>query len=145
MALGSTQPLTEMSTRSISWGLRRPISKADNLPPSCAFITKSENLNFLEFSGLYLCGSYVFYSVTLQSCSPPPVLLCKFGIEDFRWKLLGHSDYQTYLPITKAQFTWEYELIFPNYFINSYTNFIGMWSGTLSHDGPSQILTYIKP
>ena len=31
MALGSTQPLTEMSTRSISWGLRRPVRKADNL------------------------------------------------------------------------------------------------------------------
>jgi hypothetical protein len=31
MALGSTQPLTEMSTRSISWGERRPVRKADNL------------------------------------------------------------------------------------------------------------------
>jgi hypothetical protein len=30
MALGSTQPLTEMSTRSISWGLMRPVRKADN-------------------------------------------------------------------------------------------------------------------
>ena len=25
--------------------------KADNLPPSCAFVTKSGNLNFLESSG----------------------------------------------------------------------------------------------
>jgi len=31
MALGSTQPLTEMSTRYISWGYRRPVRKADNL------------------------------------------------------------------------------------------------------------------
>jgi hypothetical protein len=31
MALGSTQPLTEMSTRNISWGYRRPVYKADNL------------------------------------------------------------------------------------------------------------------
>ena len=31
MALGSTQPLKEMSTRSISWGWRRPVRKADNL------------------------------------------------------------------------------------------------------------------
>ena len=31
MALGSTQPLTEMSTRSISWGQRRPMRKADIL------------------------------------------------------------------------------------------------------------------
>jgi hypothetical protein len=31
MALGSTQPLTEMSTRSISWGKKRTVRKADNL------------------------------------------------------------------------------------------------------------------
>ena len=31
MALGSTQPLTEMSTRCISWVLGRPVRKADNL------------------------------------------------------------------------------------------------------------------
>jgi hypothetical protein len=31
IALGSTQPLTEMSTRSISWGQRWPVCKADNL------------------------------------------------------------------------------------------------------------------
>jgi len=29
MALGSTQPLTEMSTGNISWGWRRPVRKAD--------------------------------------------------------------------------------------------------------------------
>ena len=46
MALRSTQPLTEMSTRNISWGV-----KADNLPQSCAVVTKSGNLNFLERSG----------------------------------------------------------------------------------------------
>jgi len=27
------------------------VRKADNLPPSCAFVTKSGNLNFLEPSG----------------------------------------------------------------------------------------------
>jgi hypothetical protein len=31
MALGSTQPLSEMSTRNISWGWRRPMRRADNL------------------------------------------------------------------------------------------------------------------
>ena len=31
MALGLTQPLTEMSTGRISWGLMRPVRKADNL------------------------------------------------------------------------------------------------------------------
>ena len=51
MALGSTQPLTKMSTRSISWEQRRPVRKADNLPPSCAVVTKFGSLNFLEPSG----------------------------------------------------------------------------------------------
>jgi len=31
VALGLTKPLTEMSTRHISWGLRRPVLRADNL------------------------------------------------------------------------------------------------------------------
>jgi hypothetical protein len=31
MALGSTQPLTEMSTMNISWGLKRPVPSADKL------------------------------------------------------------------------------------------------------------------
>ena len=31
MALGSTQPVTEMCPRSISWGQKRPVRKADNL------------------------------------------------------------------------------------------------------------------
>jgi len=33
MAPVSTQPLTEMSTRSISWWQKRPVRKADNLTP----------------------------------------------------------------------------------------------------------------
>jgi hypothetical protein len=33
MALGSTQPLTEMSTRNLSEGKGRPACKADNLTP----------------------------------------------------------------------------------------------------------------
>jgi hypothetical protein len=34
MDLGSTQPLTEMNTRNLPGGKRRPASKADNLLPS---------------------------------------------------------------------------------------------------------------
>ena len=51
MALGSTQPVTEMITMSISWEQRRPVRKADNLLPSYAAVTKSGSLNFLEPSG----------------------------------------------------------------------------------------------
>ena len=31
MALGFTQPLTEMSTRNVFWGLKRPVCRADKL------------------------------------------------------------------------------------------------------------------
>ena len=51
MALGSTQSLTEMSTRSISWGKGGRCVRLTTLPPSCAVVMKSENLNFLEPSG----------------------------------------------------------------------------------------------
>ena len=57
MALGSTQPLTEMSARSIYWGKGGRCVRLTILPPSCAVVTKSGNLNFLEPSGpglLYL-------------------------------------------------------------------------------------------
>jgi hypothetical protein len=49
MALGSTQPLTEMSTRCIS------------LLPFCAVAMKSRNLNFLEpFGPLQTCNGTAF-------------------------------------------------------------------------------------
>jgi len=49
MALGSTEPLTEMSTRSTSWGQRRPVRKADNLTTSLGTLT---SWNPLGTSGL---------------------------------------------------------------------------------------------
>jgi len=51
VALGSTQPLTEMSTRCISWGKGGRCVRLTTLPPSCAVVMKSGNLNFLEPSG----------------------------------------------------------------------------------------------
>ena len=49
--LGSTQPLTEMSTRRISWGKGGRYVRLTNLPYPCAVVMKSGNLNFLEPSG----------------------------------------------------------------------------------------------
>jgi hypothetical protein len=46
MALGLTQPLTEMSTRNNSWWQRRPVRRADNLTA-----LKSVILKLLEPSG----------------------------------------------------------------------------------------------
>ena len=72
MFLGSTQPLTEMSTRRISWGKCGRCVRLTTLPPLCAVDMKSENLNFLEPSGplqacngtdlpLTLCISYATF------------------------------------------------------------------------------------
>jgi hypothetical protein len=51
MALGSTQTLTGMSTRSIPGGKWGRCVRLTTLPPSCAIVTKSGNLYFLEPSG----------------------------------------------------------------------------------------------
>ena len=51
MALGSTQSLTEMSTRRISWGKSGRCVRLTTLPPFCAVVMKFGNLNFLEPSG----------------------------------------------------------------------------------------------
>jgi hypothetical protein len=80
VALGSTQPLTEMSTRNTSWGGKggRCVGLT-NLTRSCAGCLKSECLNLLEFSGpekgllhglLYLLTDIVirtrFWEIMLQ-------------------------------------------------------------------------------
>ena len=68
MALGSTQPVAEMSTESISCGQRRPVRKSDNLPQSYAVVTKSGKLKFLEPSGtLRVCnGTALPFSLLLK-------------------------------------------------------------------------------
>ena len=48
MVLESTQPLTDMSTKNISGGKSNRRVRLTTLPPSCALVTKSGNLNFLE-------------------------------------------------------------------------------------------------
>jgi len=64
MALGSTQPLTEMSTRSISWGYRQPVCKADNL-------TTILCLNFLERD----CFTFTFTASLLDNTYTCAILL----------------------------------------------------------------------
>ena len=51
MALGWTQPLTEMSIRRIYWGKCGRCVRLTTLPPPCAVVMKSGILNFLESSG----------------------------------------------------------------------------------------------
>ena len=51
MALGSIRPLTEMSTRCISWDKGGRCVRLTTLSPFCAVVMKSGSLNFLEPSG----------------------------------------------------------------------------------------------
>jgi hypothetical protein len=51
VALGSTQPLTEMITRCIFWAKGGRCVRLTTSQPSCAVVMKSENLNLLESSG----------------------------------------------------------------------------------------------
>ena len=57
MALEWTQPLTRISAKCISGGKGGRCVRVTNLPPSCAVVMKSGNLNFLE------------PSETLQACN----------------------------------------------------------------------------
>jgi len=44
------------------------VREADNLPPSCAFVTKSGNLNFLEPSGpVQACNGTALHLLLLNS------------------------------------------------------------------------------
>jgi hypothetical protein len=53
MALGSTQPLTETSTRNLPGGKGRPVRRADNLTAICEPIVyiKSGSLDVLQHNG----------------------------------------------------------------------------------------------
>ena len=55
MALGSTQPLKEMITRCISWSKGGRCVRLTNLPPSCAVVMKSGNLNLLQPNDIRIC------------------------------------------------------------------------------------------
>jgi hypothetical protein len=58
MALGFTQPLTEMSTRRSFWGKVRPVSMTDNLAVICEPIVFTSH-NFIGLHGLLL-DSFTF-------------------------------------------------------------------------------------
>ena len=66
MALDSTQPLTEMSTRCIPGDKGGRYVRLITLPPSCAVVMKSGNFNFLEPSGpLQACNGTALPFLTL--------------------------------------------------------------------------------
>ena len=76
MALGSTQLLTEMSTRSVSWGKGGRCVRLTTLPSSWAVVMISGNLNFLEPSWpLQACNGIVLplpFTLAGEACSEIP-------------------------------------------------------------------------
>ena len=67
MALGLTQPLTEMSTRSIYWAKGGRCVRLTTLPPSCAVVMKSGKLNFLEPPVKGLLYLYLYIDTNIQN------------------------------------------------------------------------------
>jgi hypothetical protein len=63
MTLGSTQPLTEMSTRNLPGGKKRPARRADNLDTICE-------------PNVWKCGSLNFP----QPCTGITLLLCAVAL-----------------------------------------------------------------
>jgi len=70
MALGSTQPLTEMSIRLFPGGKGGRCLRLTSLPPSYAVIMRSGNLKFLEPSGLLQAcnGTALPFITRIYSC-----------------------------------------------------------------------------
>ena len=93
VALGSTQPLTEMSTRNISWGKCGRCVRLTTLPPPCAIVIKSGNLNFLEPSG------------PLQACNGTAFTFCAQGLNPGGWWYFPHLSWPALGP-TQPPVQW---------------------------------------
>ena len=88
MALRSTQPLTRMSTRSISWGQRRPVRKADNLTTILCRCHVTGNLNVLEPSGpLQTCNGTALPLIYITYC----ISIILFIAVSIKWELIGKN------------------------------------------------------
>ena len=67
MVLGSTQPLTEMSIRLFPGGKGGWCVRLTTLPPSCAVVMKSGNINFLEpFGPFQVCNGTALSFMYIQ-------------------------------------------------------------------------------
>ena len=109
MALGSTQPSTEMSTRSISWGKGGRCVRLTTLPPSCV-VTKSGNLNFLEPSRpVQACNGTDFFKGKGKGTAAPVHATIAYGTVQLyihsaliskwntvKWSISCHSHFATW-------------------------------------------------
>jgi hypothetical protein len=103
MALGSTQPLAEMSTRNIPGGKGRPARKADNLTAICEKISRkvgaSASHNPMGLYGLLQGNLHFFTSLRMYNrfgagfCEfLPRVFLCRVI---FQWTVQHHWSLST--------------------------------------------------
>jgi hypothetical protein len=76
MALGSTQPLTEISTRNLPGGKGRPVRKADNLTAICEPIVQKmwepRRLTTLWASTACYRDSFTFFMGSMQLAHVTP-------------------------------------------------------------------------
>jgi hypothetical protein len=86
MVLGSTQSLTEMSSRKLPGGKRRPARKADNLTAICEQIVyKVWDLYVSLPYGLYFFPAQVFENVIPQPHKIIYNFLLGWGETEFTW------------------------------------------------------------
>jgi hypothetical protein len=72
MALGLTQPLTEMSTRNLPGGKEQPACRADNLAAICEpNVWASTSRNPKDHHGLYRDNFYIFFAITMEKFWTP--------------------------------------------------------------------------
>ena len=124
MALGSTQPLTEMSTRRISWGGKcGRCVWLTTLPPPCAVVMKFGNLNFLEPSGpLQACnGTALPLPYKLMNKNPKQLLEIRkiFNRPHSIRGLTMHGQFTSY---TRINFIYSHIPTYPFLFMNILTH-----------------------
>jgi len=64
------------------------VRKADNLPPSCAVVMKSGNLNFLELSGALQACNGTAFTICFRKCSSGDHVLLHNTISTYNWSSL---------------------------------------------------------
>jgi len=73
VALGLTQPVTEMCVMGVSWGLRQPLRQADTLLPSCIDCLEAA---IRSYQGLYKEGFYWLFSHDNSSSYGNAICVC---------------------------------------------------------------------
>jgi hypothetical protein len=120
MALGSTQLLTEMSTRSISWGQMRPVRKADLTTILCRCQKNLGTVTSWNPLGHSRPGTGLLYLFTYLLTSPLPNELNRLALPT-HLSHISHS-LQTYTCFISS---WKYLLLtlchYCPHAINTYT------------------------